>query len=244
MPRPPADASSTMSTPLANSALPSARKSILPSPPVASAHFFMTKASLTAVTATVSTPFFLKASMLLRKLGMCRLVQVGVKAPGTANSATFLPLNTSSVVFGLGPSDVITRKVALGSLSPTLMGMGSSLWLRAFLRSGYLRFRAHLVEAGRDFVGLLAFDHGEGQVERALVRVDARRQPIELEAEMTVAGRCALRRLRNGQGPVRGRAFNEYRDRRVGRRRQVDHHQRLGAAGHALGGQSGGGIGY
>jgi hypothetical protein len=33
----------------------------------------------------------------------------------------------SSVVFGFGPSAVITRKVALGSLSPTLMGMGSFL---------------------------------------------------------------------------------------------------------------------
>ena len=56
---------------------------------------------------------------------MCRLLQVGVKAPGTANSATFLPLKMSSVVFGLlGPSAVITRNVALGNLSPTLMGMG------------------------------------------------------------------------------------------------------------------------
>ena len=56
---------------------------------------------------------------------MCRLLQVGVKAPGTANSTTFLPLKMSSVVFGLlGPSAVITRNVALGSLSPTLMGMG------------------------------------------------------------------------------------------------------------------------
>ena len=55
---------------------------------------------------------------------MCRLLQVGVKAPGTANSATFLPLKMSSVVFGFGPSAVITRNVALGRLSPTLMGMG------------------------------------------------------------------------------------------------------------------------
>ena len=61
----------------------------------------MTNTSLTPVTATVSTPLALMAATLLRKLGMCRLMQVGVKAPGTANSATFLPLNTSSVVFGL-----------------------------------------------------------------------------------------------------------------------------------------------
>ena len=78
----------------------------------------------TATTATESTPLALKLAMLLRKLGMCRFEHVGVKAPGTANSATFLPLNTSSVVFGLGPSPVMTRNVADGSLSPTLIAMG------------------------------------------------------------------------------------------------------------------------
>src|SRR2546425_3971427 len=53
----------------------------------------------------------------------CILWQVPVKAPGTANSATFLPLKTSSVVFHAGPSDVITRNFASGTRSPTLMGM-------------------------------------------------------------------------------------------------------------------------
>jgi hypothetical protein len=51
------------------------------------------------------------------------LVQVGVNAPGTANRTTFLPLNISSVVFGFGPSAVMTRKVVLGNVSPTLMVM-------------------------------------------------------------------------------------------------------------------------
>src|SRR5674476_1348684 len=97
-----------MSMALANSPLPSARKSTLP---------------LTPVTAMVSTPLPLMATALFRKLGMCMLVQVGVKAPGTANRATFLPLKMSSVVLGLGPSAVITRNVAFGNLSPTLMGM-------------------------------------------------------------------------------------------------------------------------
>ena len=42
----------------------------------------------------------------------------------TANKATFLPLKMSSVVFGLlGPSAVMARNVALGNLSPTLMGI-------------------------------------------------------------------------------------------------------------------------
>jgi hypothetical protein len=44
-----------------------------------------------------------------------------VKAPGTANSATFLPENTSEVDSGFGPSALKTLKVASGSLSPTLM---------------------------------------------------------------------------------------------------------------------------
>src|SRR6516162_8512793 len=46
-----------------------------------------------------------------------------VKAPGTANNATFLPLKISSVVFHAGPSAVITRNFVSGSRSPTLMGM-------------------------------------------------------------------------------------------------------------------------
>ena len=44
-----------------------------------------------------------------------------------ANSTTFLPPNSSSVVFGFGPSEVITVKVALGTLSPTLIAMASIL---------------------------------------------------------------------------------------------------------------------
>jgi len=84
----------------------------------------MTNTSFTPVTAMVLTPFALMAAALFRKLGMCMLVQVGVKAPGTANRATFLPLKMSSVVLGLGPSAVMTRNVALGRRSPTLIAMG------------------------------------------------------------------------------------------------------------------------
>nr|QQZ49843.1 DNA-3-methyladenine glycosylase [Phenylobacterium glaciei] len=47
----------------------------------------------------------------------------GVKAPGTAKKATFLPPKISSVVVGLGPSAVPAMRLALGSLSPTLMVM-------------------------------------------------------------------------------------------------------------------------
>src|SRR6202043_3917799 len=56
-----------------------------------------------------------------KMLGRCILWQVPVEAPGTANSATFLPLKMSSVVLTCGPSAVITRNLASGSLSPTWM---------------------------------------------------------------------------------------------------------------------------
>ena len=100
----------------------------------------MTNTSLTPVTAIVCTPFALMAAALFRKLGMCRLLQVGVKAPGTANSATFRPLKTSSVVFQTGPSVVMTRNFTSGNRSPTLMGMDilSALQMGAFLmRANY-----------------------------------------------------------------------------------------------------------
>jgi len=59
-----------MSIALANSPLPSARKSILPSAPVDFFQASMTNTSLTPVTAMVCTPFALMAEALFRKLGM------------------------------------------------------------------------------------------------------------------------------------------------------------------------------
>ena len=89
----------------------------------------ITKMSLTDVTAMVSTPLALMALAFSVMLGMCILWQVPVKAPGTANSATFLPLNTSSVLFQAGPSPAITRNFPSGILSPTLIVMSCSLKL-------------------------------------------------------------------------------------------------------------------
>ncbi len=43
--------------------------------------------------------------------------------PGTANSATFLPLNTSAVDLPVGPSGPMTVNFASGSWSPTLIVM-------------------------------------------------------------------------------------------------------------------------
>ena len=45
--------------------------------------------------------------------------QPGVKAPGTANIRTFLPLNKSEVETGPGPSSPMTDSVQLGMQSPT-----------------------------------------------------------------------------------------------------------------------------
>ena len=87
----------------------------------------MTKASLTDRQAITSTPLPLICEASCLKPGRCLAEQVGVKAPGRANSATFLPPKKSSVVTGLGPSAVASVRVTLGSLSPTLMVMGSVL---------------------------------------------------------------------------------------------------------------------
>ena len=86
----------------------------MPSPPEAFFQASMTNTSLTPVTAMVSMPLALMAAAFFTKPGRWFLWQVGVKAPGTANSTTFLPLNNSSVVFGFGPSAVMTRECRVG----------------------------------------------------------------------------------------------------------------------------------
>src|ERR1700760_3174009 len=111
-----------MPTALAKAALPSAKNS-MESALVAFFQAFITNTSLTPVTAIVSMPLALIASAFLIKPGRWLLLQVGVNAPGTANSTTFLPLNSSSVVLGFGPSAVMTVKDPLGTRSPTLIAM-------------------------------------------------------------------------------------------------------------------------
>src|SRR5258707_3010295 len=90
----------------------------------------MTKASLTDRQAITSTPLPLMSPASCLKPGRCLAEQVGVKAPGRANSATFLPATNSSVVTGFGPSAVASVRVTLGSLSPTLIVMGPFLRLQ------------------------------------------------------------------------------------------------------------------
>src|SRR3954462_6660469 len=77
-------------------------------------------------------------------LGKCILWQVPGEAPGTANSATFLPLKMASVDLTCGPSAVITRNFASGSLSPTLIVIvhfSSTVWVVLRLRSRGAQYR-------------------------------------------------------------------------------------------------------
>ena len=90
----------------------------------------MTKTSLTAMQAMVSTPLALRASAFCTKPGRCLALQVGVKAPGTAKRTTFLPLKISSVEISFGPSAVATISFMDGIVSPTLIVMGTLLSAR------------------------------------------------------------------------------------------------------------------
>ena len=78
----------------------------------------MTKTSLTAMHAIVSTSFARISSAWSTKPGRWFIEQVGVKAPGTETNTTFLPENNSSVEIAPGPESVITPNVPLGILSP------------------------------------------------------------------------------------------------------------------------------
>src|SRR5688572_19314056 len=163
------------------------------SPPDAFFHAFMTNTSLTPVTAIVSMPLPLMAAAFFTKPGRWLLLQVGVNAPGTANSTTFLPLKISSVVFGLGPSPVITVKVAVGTLSPTLIAMDRFL---SRYRLGTEQIwvldqddcRAHVSAPGelvetKYGLGRGAACHRGGELELRAVGLGAGRQPVDLECK-------------------------------------------------------------
>jgi len=76
---------------LTKSPLPSASMVTLPSAPAPFAQAWSTKASLTAVQATSSTPLAFSSSAFSMKPGRWRAEQVGVKAPGTENKAMRRP---------------------------------------------------------------------------------------------------------------------------------------------------------
>ncbi len=64
----------------------------------ASCQAFMTKVSFTDMQTMSSTPCALNTSASWLKRGTCVEEQVGVKAPGSENTTTVLPLKMSSVV--------------------------------------------------------------------------------------------------------------------------------------------------
>src|SRR5262245_14992777 len=191
--------------------------------------------SLTAMTAMVSTPFALMASAFWVIEGTCILWQVPVKAPGTANSATFLPLKTSSVLFHAGPSDVITRNFASGSRSPTLMGMILVLSLAMEPRRQaspapcgcgtrparhQISAPGELVEPDHDLDRRAARTPSQRDG-RALV-LGAGRCAVEIEGEALCTGWRPLDRRRHRQRPVRRWPFGEQGDAFSSRRGHVD----------------------
>src|SRR4030095_1904161 len=82
---------------------------------------FITNTSFTAMQAMGSTPFAFTPSAFWTKPGRCLAEHVGVNAPGTENSTTFLPLNRSSVETGSGPFAPLRTNWPFVILSPTLM---------------------------------------------------------------------------------------------------------------------------
>ena len=88
---------------------------------------FITNGSLTETQTMASMPLAASASALLTKLGRWLSEQVGVKAPGTANSATLRPPKMSEVDLGSGPLGPMATKVASGRVSPTAMVMAGLL---------------------------------------------------------------------------------------------------------------------
>src|SRR5258705_1604473 len=88
-----------MSIALANSPLPSARNSILPSALLAFFHASITKPSLTAVTAMESMPLALMAAAFCTKPGRWFLWQGGGEGPGAGENTALFSLNNPSVGF-------------------------------------------------------------------------------------------------------------------------------------------------
>src|SRR5688500_11297764 len=120
----------------------------------------MTNTSFTAMQAMVSMPFALKLSMLPMNPGRCFASQVGVNAPGTEKSTTFLPLKSSSVETARGPSFVIVLRVPEGIRSPALIAIadesprsGAALGARTGMQCPqsreflHLRIALHFLEA-------------------------------------------------------------------------------------------------
>src|SRR4029453_7909859 len=132
MPKPLASISSPRAR--VSSPLPSATMRTLPSAPCALPQAPMTKASFTDRQTTSSMPLPRRSAALSTNPGRCFIEQVGVNAPGTANSTTVLPLVSSPTVTGFGPLSPISMSfVSAGSVSPALIIVVSSSGARCVL---------------------------------------------------------------------------------------------------------------
>src|SRR3990167_5545039 len=119
---------------LAKSALPSASMRTLSPVFWSRAQAPMTKASFTLRHQISSTPAALKSAACCRKPGTCLAEQVGVNAPGRANTAIVLPAEAFWASTALGPmlqplpsTSLYSISVAAGIFSPTLIMLCSSL---------------------------------------------------------------------------------------------------------------------
>src|SRR5262245_45631747 len=115
----------SMSRPIAfaNSALPSASIITLSPAPLSLPHASITNASFTEMHAIRSTPFALMSLACAMKPGRCCIEQVGVNAPGTANSTVFLPANSSPVETSCILPSTIVLIFTSGTFWPTAIGM-------------------------------------------------------------------------------------------------------------------------
>mmetsp|Transcript_39684 Transcript_39684/g.66603 ORF Transcript_39684/g.66603 Transcript_39684/m.66603 type:complete len:206 (+) Transcript_39684:442-1059(+) len=121
IPRPLSVRSSSTPRAFVKSALPSASIITLSSAPTDFPHASITKASFTATHPIISTPLALISAACSMKPGRCFKLQVGVKAPGTANSTTLFPAQTSATFkVAMFPSlSKYDRLTSSGILSPT-----------------------------------------------------------------------------------------------------------------------------
>src|SRR5690349_18105422 len=103
----------------------------------------ITNASFTDTHQISSTPLPFSASKFWMKLGTCLAEQVGVKAPGSAKTAIFLPFTRSSTLKVFGPTvqplpstSMNSCNVPAGSLSPTLIVIYVSSDVCCFAKTG------------------------------------------------------------------------------------------------------------
>ncbi len=85
-------------------------------------HWYMTKASFTEMHITSSTPCERSSSYISSNEGHCSLEQVGVKAPGSENTTTRRPSNSSRLLTscqrnGLSPPMLSSRTRVLNTTS-------------------------------------------------------------------------------------------------------------------------------